>query len=101
MRLVSSWLSGWPLKCAPATAKRIGPVSEMGAAGAGSLSQVVNAALANQDRFNSMNTFFEGVGKDHATGVWESVPVDRPEFKADVRRRLEKAIAKQKAEEIG
>ena len=48
-----------------------------------------------------MNSFFEGVGKDHAAGVWESVPVDRPEFKADVRRRMEKARAKQKAEEMG
>ena len=73
----------------------------MGAAGAGSLAQVINAALANQDRFDAMNSFFEGVGKDHATGVWESVPVDRPEFKADVRRRMEKARAKQKAEEMG
>jgi chlorophyllide a reductase subunit Y len=73
----------------------------MGAAGAGSLAQVINAALANQDRFDAMNSFFEGVGKDHATGVWESVPVDRPEFKAEVRRRMEKARAKQKAEEMG
>ena len=67
----------------------------MGAAGAGSLAQVINAALANQTRFDAMNSFFEGVGKDHATGVWESVPVDHPEFKADVRSRLEKAKAKQ------
>ncbi len=73
----------------------------MGAAGAGSLAQVINAALANQNRFDAMNSFFEGVGKDHATGVWESVPFDRPEFKADVRRRMEKAKAKQKAEEMG
>ncbi|CAM3801083.1 chlorophyllide a reductase subunit Y [Polynucleobacter antarcticus] len=73
----------------------------MGAAGAGSLAQVINAALGNQDRFNTMHDFFEGVGKDHATGVWESVPVDHPDFKADVRRRLEKAVAKQKAEELG
>ena len=61
----------------------------------------INAALANQNRFDAMNSFFEGVGKDHATGVWESVPVDRPEFKAEVRRRMEKAKAKQKAEEMG
>jgi chlorophyllide a reductase subunit Y len=73
----------------------------MGAAGAGSLAQVINAALANQTRFDAMNSFFEGVGKDHATGVWESVPIDHPDFKADVRRRMEKAKAKQKAEEMG
>jgi chlorophyllide a reductase subunit Y len=29
------------------------------------------------------------------------VPVDHPDFKADVRRRMEKAKAKQKAEEMG
>lgn len=73
----------------------------MGAAGAGSLAQVINAALANQSRFDAMNSFFEGIGKDHATGVWEAVPVDHPEFKAEVRRRMEKAKAKQKAEEMG
>ena len=73
----------------------------MGAAGAGSLAQVINAALANKERFNNMTEFFEGVGTEHTTGVWEDIPVDRPEFKAEVRRKLEKAIAKQKAEEMG
>ena len=73
----------------------------MGAAGAGSLAQVINAALANKERFNNMTEFFEGVGTEHTTGVWEDMPVDRPEFKAEVRRKLEKAIAKQKAEEMG
>ncbi len=53
----------------------------MGPAGAGSLAQVVNAALANQARFDTMSDFFEGVGTGHAAGVWEETPVDRPEFK--------------------
>jgi chlorophyllide a reductase subunit Y len=34
----------------------------MGPAGAGSLAQVVNAALASRERFDRMNAFFEGVG---------------------------------------
>ena len=34
----------------------------MGPAGAGSLAQVVNAALGNQARFDEMSEFFEGVG---------------------------------------
>jgi hypothetical protein len=34
----------------------------MGAAGAGSLAQVVNAALASKERFDRMTAFFEGVG---------------------------------------
>jgi chlorophyllide a reductase subunit Y len=29
-----------------------------------------------------MSAFFEGVGTGHASGVWEDVPTDRPEFKA-------------------
>jgi chlorophyllide a reductase subunit Y len=73
----------------------------MGVAGAGSLAQVINAAIANKHRFNEMEQFFEGVGTGHAAGVWDEVPVDRPDFKADVRRRLEKAAKKRTAEEMG
>ncbi|MEM9303451.1 MAG: chlorophyllide a reductase subunit Y [Pseudomonadota bacterium] len=46
----------------------------MGPAGAGSLAQVVNAALASQDRFDTMTQFFEGVGTGHAAGVWRDTP---------------------------
>jgi chlorophyllide a reductase subunit Y len=42
----------------------------MGAAGAGSLAQVVNAAMGNQDRFHSMRTFFDGVGQGATAGIW-------------------------------
>jgi chlorophyllide a reductase subunit Y len=68
----------------------------MGPAGAGSLAQVVNAALGNQSRFDKMSAFFEGVGTGHATGVWEDTPVDRPEFKA---RYAKQVAALAKAEE--
>lgn len=73
----------------------------MGVAGAGSLAQVVNAAIANKHRFTEMESFFKGIGTGHSAGVWDEVPVDRPDFKADVRRRLEKAAKKRKAEEMG
>ncbi|WP_298336646.1 chlorophyllide a reductase subunit Y [uncultured Erythrobacter sp.] len=53
----------------------------MGPAGAGSLAQVINAAMGNKERFNTMRDFFEGVGDGHATGVWEDTPVDRPKFR--------------------
>lgn len=53
----------------------------MGPAGAGSLAQVVNAAIANKSRFDAMTEFFEGVGEGHAAGVWETTPEDRPQFK--------------------
>jgi 3,8-divinyl chlorophyllide a/chlorophyllide a reductase subunit Y len=62
----------------------------MGAAGAGSLATVVNAAMANQARFTEMKNFFEGVGTGATAGVWEGMPVDRPEFKAAQLARLER-----------
>jgi chlorophyllide a reductase subunit Y len=68
----------------------------MGPAGAGSLAQVVNAALGNQARFDKMSAFFEGVGTGHATGVWEDVPTDRPDFKAKYAKQMQAAA---KAEE--
>ncbi len=73
----------------------------MGVAGAGSLVQVVQSAIGNQHRFDEMKAFFGEVGSGHAAGVWESVPVDRPEFKAETRRLLEKQLKKRKAEEMG
>ncbi len=53
----------------------------MGPAGAGSLATVINAAMGNKARFDTMRDFFEGVGTQHAAGVWEELPVDRPKFR--------------------
>ena len=56
----------------------------MGPAGAGSLATVINAAMGNKGRFETMKDFFAGVGEGHTSGVWESangIPQDRPEFK--------------------
>jgi len=47
----------------------------MGPAGAGSLAQVINAALANKERFATMRAFFEGVGEGETSGVWPVMPV--------------------------
>jgi chlorophyllide a reductase subunit Y len=49
----------------------------MGAAGAGSLATVINAALANKPRFDAMREFFEGVGTGYAAGVWQETPQRR------------------------
>ncbi len=46
----------------------------MGVPGPGSLSQVVNAAMAQQERFDSMREFFEDVGQGDTAGVWEDTP---------------------------
>jgi chlorophyllide a reductase subunit Y len=71
----------------------------MGVAGAGSLAQVINAALGNKSRFDTMKAFFEGVGEGHSAGVWEDVPRDRPEFRENYKRRLAKEAQKRKSEE--
>ena len=68
----------------------------MGPAGAGSLAQVVNGALGNKARFDTMRAFFEGVGTGHAAGIWEDTPSDRPEFK---KKYAAKMVAAAKAEE--
>ena len=68
----------------------------MGPAGAGSLAQVIMAAMGNKHRFDDMSDFFEGVGTGHAAGIWREVPVDRPEFKKKYAGML---AAKAKAEE--
>ena len=73
----------------------------MGPAGAGSLAQVVNAALANQDRFDAMTAFFDGVGTGHAAGVWEDVPQDRPDFKKKHAARTRKTNAVDTGEAVG
>jgi chlorophyllide a reductase subunit Y len=72
----------------------------MGPAGAGSLATVVNAAIANKTRFDEMRGFFGATGEGYAAGVWEDVPEDRPEFKADTRRHVIKLMKKRKAEEM-
>ncbi|MDP3835162.1 MAG: chlorophyllide a reductase subunit Y [Hydrogenophaga sp.] len=72
----------------------------MGVAGAGSLIQVVNAAIGNQARFNTMKAFFGGVGQGDEAGVWEEVPRPFPEFRKDNRRQNEKQAKKRKAEEM-
>jgi chlorophyllide a reductase subunit Y len=70
-----------------------------GIAGAGSLAQVVNAAIAGKTRLDEMKSFFEGVGEGAATGIWEDTPKDRPEYREAYRRKLEKSAASKKVEE--
>ncbi len=68
----------------------------MGAAGAASLAQVVNTAMANRNRFDTMRDFFAGVGEGFSAGVWEETPADRPAFKQKQRRQMKKLQATQK-----
>ena len=72
----------------------------MGPAGAGSLAQVVNAALSNKARFVDMEAFFKGVGVGHTAGVWEDVPKDRPEFREHYKRQVIKIAKQLKAQEM-
>lgn len=72
----------------------------MGPAGAGSLAQVINAAIANKSRFQQMREFFGEVGTGDQAGVWEDVPRLRPEFRAETRRQVIKLQKRRKAEEM-
>ncbi len=71
----------------------------MGPAGAGSLAQVINAAIGNKARFDKMHAFFDGVGSGYASGIWEETPTDRPKFKA--KFAAQNAAAAKAAEAIG
>ena len=72
----------------------------MGPAGAGSLAQVVNAAIAGRDRMDSMKAFFEGVGSGDTAGIWEGSPNLRPDFRAAHQKKLDNKAKAAKAEEM-
>ena len=72
----------------------------MGPAGAGSLGQVVNAAIAGRARMEGMKAFFEGVGTGDTAGIWEGAPNLRPDFRALHQKKLDKAAKAAKAEEM-
>ena len=72
----------------------------MGVAGAGSLAQVVNAAMGNKARMDHMREFFEGVGHGDTAGVWEKSPNEHPNFRATNAKKLERAAKAAKAAEM-
>jgi chlorophyllide a reductase subunit Y len=72
----------------------------MGPAGAGSLAEVINAAMANKARMDHMRAFFEGVGTGDTAGVWQGDPNLRPDFRAQNQRKLEKQARAAKAEQM-
>ncbi len=72
----------------------------MGLAGAGSLAQVVNAAIKNKKRMANMREFFEGVGKEDTAGIWEKTPNLKPKFREHNLKKLEKKKRADKAAEM-
>ncbi|MFK7755013.1 MAG: chlorophyllide a reductase subunit Y [Sedimentitalea sp.] len=72
----------------------------MGVAGAGSLAEVINAAIGNKDRMASMKAFFEGVGHQDTAGVWEGAPNLQPQFRALNQKKLDKQARAAKAAEM-
>lgn len=70
-----------------------------GVAGAGSLAQVINTAIASKPRFDRMKEFFAGVGEGFAAGIWEDTPKDRIEFRERYKRQIERQAKARKAEE--
>ncbi len=72
----------------------------MGPAGAGSLGQVVNAAIGNKERMTRMRAFFDDVGAGDTAGVWESHPNVRADFRAQHQKKLDKKARAAKAAEM-
>ena len=72
----------------------------MGAAGAGSLAQVINAAMGNKARMDHMRSFFEGVGQGDTGGIWAGKPNLQPNFRAVNLKKLEKKARAAKAAEM-
>lgn len=71
----------------------------MGPAGAGSLAQVVNAALSNKERFDRMRDFFAGVGQGDKSGIWEDVPADHSAYRDAYRKQLARQAKSRKVQE--
>ncbi|MEO0390479.1 MAG: chlorophyllide a reductase subunit Y [Pseudomonadota bacterium] len=72
----------------------------MGPAGAGSLAEVINAAIGNKGRMDKMKAFFDGVGTGDTAGVWEGAPNLRPDFRALQEKKLAKQARAAKAAEM-
>ncbi|MEL7012612.1 MAG: chlorophyllide a reductase subunit Y [Pseudomonadota bacterium] len=72
----------------------------MGPAGAGSLAEVINAAIAGKERMDHMRAFFEGVGTHDTAGVWEGDPNVRPDFRELNIKKMEKQKRAEKAQEM-
>jgi chlorophyllide a reductase subunit Y len=72
----------------------------MGPAGAGSLAQVVNAAIGNRERMSIMKSFFTGVGVGDTAGIWEGKPNVNPTYREHQEKKLEKRARAAKAAEM-
>jgi chlorophyllide a reductase subunit Y len=73
----------------------------MGPAGAGSLAQLINTAIAGKARFDEMKNFFGDTGSGDKAGIWTETPAAHPGFRDAWRRKLEKQAKARKAEEMG
>jgi chlorophyllide a reductase subunit Y len=71
-----------------------------GVAGAGSLAQVINAAIASKARFDTMREFFEDVGEGDKAGIWPNEPVPQPGFREKFRKAAVAQAGKRKSEEM-
>lgn len=72
----------------------------MGPAGAGSLAQVVNAAMAGKARFETMRAFFDGVGEGDSAGVWRDTPPVHEGFRDSYARKIASKSQARKNQEM-
>ncbi|MFK8015701.1 MAG: chlorophyllide a reductase subunit Y [Gammaproteobacteria bacterium] len=66
----------------------------IGMPGPGSLAQVINSALSQAGRLDTMKDFFEGVGTGDNTGVWNEAPKAPPAARTYPARPPAKKAAK-------
>ena len=72
----------------------------LGAAGAGQLGAIINAAIGNKSRFDEMRSFFEGVGTHDSAGIWEDTPKINSEFRRKNAKRRENAQKAAKSDRV-
>ena len=72
----------------------------MGAAGAGSLAQVVNAAIANKDRMDRMKAFFEASATATPPASGRATPTSSRSSGRHHQKKLDKKALAAKAAEM-
>lgn len=65
----------------------------MGIPGPGALAQVINSALSQKNRLDTMQEFFAGIGSGDNSGIWQDVPPLRSAVKVAAAKPEEKLVA--------
>jgi len=72
----------------------------LGPAGAGQLGQILNAAIANKSRFDTMKAFFEGTGTGDTAGIWEDTPQINTAYREKNAKKRARAAAASNSDRV-